>query len=787
MKLLMHELYKHFSGRILWIVMALLVLLNVLFCLREVGKDYDAEYADILKAADSVVRENPEQVYARYLTMNETNSIYSAELEKWVELQFSFMGDPSEMPPQPTEPNYPSEYYEGINDYIFLSAYYREVLTKDEYTEKITALRETAQNTLNEYRAAGYSSDSYAYRYQVRFWNIYGYALEDVKPNESLSYGWDAFWKYDGSGIFLFLAAILVGSRLFTIERDSGMEPILRACRRGRYRLGLSKLSAAVIWMLGISLLFHLSALAVCGYYYGLSDPFTPIQQSPSMIYCPYPFSQLGTFLLTVLTSALASLALCLLTACFTLLLKRAMPAIAISAAVVGLEFLLLEQGGEYFSNINFLVSAIPIRLWERWLPIHAAGRPISYLPFLFGMLGLIALVAGGLSLIRWVLRGMGAARSPRIRLPQLRQKQKRKVRLRRKRTLRLLPYELYKPISVRVGLICLLLVALQIGISFNTLDGEPTFYDEMKARYMQEYEGLSLEEAEAAAAQRLDAYEEATAEGKASEMAAKRISDEITYEEYTAYLDLLNEALTYKETLSAYRQELNYLIEKQNETGIETYPVLSSGFETWASRPFDIPVMVMLLVLLTGVFAREHESKFMPLLRTTKKGRRPVWLAKHSLAALCSLVVALAAIVLDAVLLLTRYPTEFLSAPLICISRYKNTSFAISGGEYLLLVCLMRLLGTLFFGWLTAAISQLLRSEWATAGCMLLCFLPYGLTLLGVESAKLVDFTLLLSGDRLWLVSTSAGGITLVLVFIGAVAVLTSLLSTLSYRKFCE
>lgn len=787
MKLTLHELYKQLSGRILWLVMALLVLLNVIFCFREIEKDYDAETLAAMKAAESIVRENPEEVYRRYQTMLEMQKIYDAEVEKWFEAQMNaIMESPDDLPPEPEEPQFPSEYYEGMNDFAFLDLYYRNVLTADEYNAEISEKRAIAEDTVNEYRAAGYSRDTYSYRYQVRFWNIYGEALETVKPNDSLSYGWDAFWEYDGSGIFLLLAAILAGSRLFTIERDSGMEPVLRATRRGRFRLAIGKIGAAVLWMLGISLLFHLSALVVCGYRYGLSSPFAPLQQSTAMLYWPYPFSQLGTFLLTVLFSALASLAICLLTACFTLLLKRALPAIAISAAVVGVEFYLLEKGGEFFSAVNLLTATNAFRLWERWLPIHFMGSPVSFLPVLLVALLLIALITALLSLERWVHRGMGS-RAPRRILPQLNRRLKRPISLPHFHSIRLFPYEFHKLSSIRMTLICLLLIALQAGISMNALNGEPTFYDEMKEGYMQEYEGMTLEESLSEIGDRLSIYKEVTADGKSLDMARKRLADEITYEEYVAYCNLLNEALTHMDTLSAYQQELTYLCEKTDETGIATRPVLSTGFVTWAARPFDIPVVALLFVLLAGIFAREHESKFLPLLRTAPKGRRPVWTAKLRMAMLCSLAVAAGALIFDLVLLMVRYPTDYLSAPLFCIVRYKNTTTGITAGEYLLLVCLLRALGTLLWGLIITSLSQLLRSEWATAGCMLLFFLPYGLTLLGVPSAERFDVTLLLSGDRLWLASTEIGGMMLLVIFVAVTLLITTVLTAASYKKFCK
>lgn len=768
-------------------MLALLLVLNVVFCLWDGEERYDPEELKVLKIAQRLVWENPEEMQQCYENMLALESAYDEAYEEWQENRINgIFEEHGEIPPEPEAPKFPSTYYEGWSDYEVLSVYYRNALTDEQYKVLVNEKREIARETLSNYRKAGYSEDSYASLYQVDFWIIYGDALEAVHPDASLSYGWDLYWQYGGTGLFLLLAAIFVGARLFTIEQDSGMDLVLRTCKRGRGRLALSKIGSAVVGMLVLSLIFHLSALLSAAYQCGLSSPFAPVQQTDSMIFCPYPLSQLGAFLLTVLFSALAALAVCLLASALTLLLKRALPAIAITAIFVGGEFFLLEKGGEFLSNINLLTATSGLSLWERWSPIHIGEAPISILPILIITLCVVTLIAVLICVLRWVRNGMGL-RNGRIILPNLFREFRLPNLISRRYSVCLLPYEWTKTASLRMMMICLFLIALQVAVSQTTLDGKPTFYDEMKTRYMKEYAELSLTDAETEIAERLARYAEATASGKATEMARQRVAGKITYEDYVVYCDLLNEALTHKETLSIYHKELIYLIEKSEELSIETYPVLATGIVNWMERIFDLPIVLLIFILLVGSFAREYETKFYPLLRTTVKGRELVWHAKFRLAVICSLVVTIGALVLDLVLLLTRYPTDYLTAPLVCISRYHATANAITIGQYLLMISHIRVIGMVFWSILVTALSQLLRSEWITAGCLVVLFLPYGLALLGINDAKWVDFTLLLSGDRLWLISTELGGLTVLLIFIVAKCILCAGLVTASYRKFCK
>lgn len=785
MKLTVNELFKHFRGRVMWLVMALLVVINVAFALRD-GKDrYDPEMIDALKAAERIVNEHPDEIYESYQTMKEMKIAYDDAWYEWLEnSMLGPYGDPA-LEEEPKSPEFPSTYYEGMSDYSFFDNYYKNVLTAEGYETLITEKRENARQTVFNYQNSGYPEDSYAFRSQVDFWILYGEALEQVHPDGTVSYGWDLYWQYDGTGLFLLLAAIFAGSRLFTVERDSGMDVIVRTSRRGRGQLALSKIGAAALWMLAASVVFHLSSLLTAAYQCGLSSPFAPVQQTSVMLYCPYPLSQLGAYLLTVLFSALAAWTVCLLAAGLTLLLKRALPAIAVTALLVGAEFILADGTNEFLKSVNLLTATSGYVLWSRWLPIHIFEAPVSILPIILTTLALLLLVAAMLCTERWVHRGLGM-RTRRWNLPNLFEKLNLRRFLPKFRTVRLLPYEWHKAAGFRTVLICILLIVLQIALSMNTLNGELTFYDDMKLRYMEEYSDLSLVEAEAVISERLSTYAEATTDAKASEMSRLSIAGKITYEEYSAYCDLLNEALTHSRPLTEYRNELRYLIEKSDTLGVETRPVISTGFVNWMERPFDLFAVLFLFVLLSGIFAREHETKIYPILRTTVKGRAPVWFAKLRFVLFCSLIVALGTIAFDSVLLLSRYPTDYLTAPLVCISRYVNTESGITAGQYMMLICLLRVLGLVVWGLMIAALSELFRSEWVTAGCLLLLFLPYGLTLLGVTGAEMVDFTLLLSGDRLWLASTLIGGLGFLGIFALLVVAFAIALSVAGNRRYC-
>ena len=319
---------------------------------------------------------------------------------------------------------------------------------------------------------------------------------------------------------------------------------------------------------------------------------------------------------------------------------------------------------------------------------------------------------------------------------------------------------------------------AFGIGISHE---------DEMKNIYIEEYRDLPLEETYEAVSERMAYYDEISAQEYVSAMAAKRVSGDISHEEYDAYRAELEKARTYKDTLLIYQIELERLLEKADETGIEAKPVMSAGFSILLARDFEVTATLMFIVLFSGLYSREYETGSITLLRSTKSGRDKVFFTKAAETACVSLIVSLAFSLLDIVLTFKNYDMSFVGSPLFAIKGYTNTSSGITVGQYIALITALRAVGYMLLGLLISALSGALRSEWGAAGVTLLLFIPYLLRGLGFKMFEAVDITTMLSADRLYLLSTSWGGLAgLVLIMLGWTAV-TAAVYYRSYRNFCK
>ena len=790
MKLGLYEVAKQLSGKLMWGVLALLLILNMAFCYFFAASRTNAELLADLKVADQVYRESPEEITERYLLYKEMNESYEAALEEWQWVEIG-MTEGSDMTEPPVEPDIPSTYVEGRNDFELFDKYFARLLTDDAYRKQITSDTDTAMETLIGYKSNGYDVNSYAYRYQIRYLETYQKALEQVKIEMGFAYGWDILFAFSGTGLFIFLASIYVGSRLYLAERDCKMHLLIRTTHHGRGKQAFTKILASLILAILITVLFVASSMAVIGWKTGFSSPFGSVQQIQTMFYCPLSLNMLTCLLLTVAMTVLAAFTIIQVTACCSLLLRRGLLSILAVSVGVGAAYYFAIYGKIHFLKyVNLFTAASAETLLGQWRAIHFFDHPISQLIPLTGMLLLLLLIGAIASVIVWASVGVGVSGSKQSRLVEKISELLEKLPRLRRQSLHLAHYELKKLLPGKIATLCLLLIAVKVILSVNALDRELTYKDEIKLSYMEQYADMTLQEASKAVNERLDHYNLIKSEQYVNDMAVKKLKGEISAAEYSAYRNELAEAMTHSKTLSGFAGELDYLIAKEAETGITAKPVFSTGIRNLLANDFEPILVLLLLILFCGSYAKEYESGFRSLLRSTKRGRSPAFFTKGGFVVGLSLLLALSFTLLDVGLVFAHYDMTCTSAPLFAISTYSNTVSGLTIGEYLVLLTILRTLGYTVLGMLIAALSGTLRREWSAAGVTLLLFIPYLLTGIGLTVFEPFDLTLALSADRLYLYSTALGemgSLWFLGIFLTVWSAITAVLATVSYRKFCK
>lgn len=781
MRLSLYEIRKQMGGRLTWCVLALLLVLNMAFCYYFIDSRSNMNLIEAMKVAERVYNEDPEGV-------TQQNRIYKEAVDAYEKAYDDWLMGASESPLEPSFPDIPSTYYEGWYDYDLIDRYLAETMSADEYREIISERLDTSLRTMRNHKLNGYSPDSFTYRYQIRYYEVYSRALDRVEIKGSYAYGWDVLFAYSGTGLFVFLAAVFIGGRLFLAERDCGMHLLLRSARNGRGRQAAAKLFAAVLLSVLITVLLFASTILMIGWKIGFSSPTASVQQIEQMLYCPYDLNMITCLLLTVALTVLAALTILLLTALCSLITRRALLAMLLSAVWVGLSYALSSFGEQQFLKYVNLFSAVSGEtLFGQWRAVHFFDHPVPHLIPLTVYLAILLIGSAIAGCIIWNTVGIGVSATRQNRWRGMLSALVEKLPRFRLRNLGLGTYERQKLLPPSIALICVALIALKIFLSADAFNGELSYQDELKLLYMEQYADMTLQETSDAVSERLAYYAEITSEPYMNDMALKRVKNEITAEEYTVYTQALSEASAYQKTLASYGAELLYLLDKEVQTGINTKPVFGTGVRTLLSNEFE-PILALLFILIfCGSYAREYETGFKSLMHSTKKGRAPVFYTKLMYVILLSFICTLVFTLVDFGLVFVHYDMTCVSAPLFAIQTYSNTASGITVGQYLLMVALLRLLTYTLFGMVIAGLSGVLRSEWSAAGVTLLLFIPYLLNGLGLTVFETVDFTTALSVDRLWLRSTALGGIGFLVIFVLTAFALALLLTAASYRRNCK
>ena len=413
MKLVIFEIKKHINGRLLWLVLAILLVINMALCYYYTSGQPYLDTLHEIKAVDRAYRKDPDKILGIYEEYKDVYEEYEKAFNVWFVNRTSPHRDEF-TDPMPAEPDIPSTIVEGKNDYIVTADYFERIIDDEKYKEQLDGDMLAAVRSVYNYRSNNFDRNSYTYRYQLRYLEVYNKVKNRVTIEEGYDYGWGILFSYSGTGLFIFLAAIFMGSRLFTSERDAGMNLLVRVSKRGRARSAALKMIAMLIISLLLAVIFTLSSMLVIGIRVGFSSPFDSVQQIDEMFYCPYDMSMLTCLMASVAISALAAFTTALVAAGFSLIFRRSLGAMMICAALVGASYYAFLSGtvGDFLKYINLFTATSAETLFGKWRAIHIGQHPVNQTLPLTIMLVIIFAAASEAVVIPWHKYGIGTSPS---------------------------------------------------------------------------------------------------------------------------------------------------------------------------------------------------------------------------------------------------------------------------------------------------------------------------------------------------------------------------------------
>lgn len=496
--------------------------------------------------------------------------------------------------------------------------------------------------------------DSFVIRYQKKVIEKYTAILGSGQIPERIS-GFDEYVAMSGQISLLLFLAVILGSRIILCEHDSRMKSFLCISKRGN-RTYVNKLWLMLILSLGLTAVFSILNLTVCGIRYGLSGWLAPLVSVQSLEFCPYPMSILGYILtLYVISSALTFL-------------------VALFSAVVGKlseSYIFTFFSGGIVCTCLYLSEFDLGDFFTRYRALNLFGIAVDSLPFYAILLLLTGAFLGTLFCLvgnRQTSFGERMRRAENLLLEKtdaVRKKVLNRKRPRRAKRHGLYVYEL-KKIFVSSKLILLVILLLSTKIYFcieNDRQNDP--YEREYYRLCTELGGELTDEKSAYITTGLAECEAVLSQH--DEMRSQVQSGLITSEQYNVYLQRLY-AAEIRQSAFLRLDEQRRHIESLRDEGKKAEIIFDSGWKTLFGAKPDLYLYALILLLFAGIYSFEYKSGMDGLLPSVKRGGHVLDRTKFLTAATVTAVLCLIFAETDIVFLTRRYPLENLSAPSLSV-----------------------------------------------------------------------------------------------------------------------
>ncbi len=594
------------------------------------------------------------------------------------------------------------------------------------YESGIQYVIRVAKLNLADFSASG---SAYILDYQENVIDLYTALLDKGTAPEVIK-GYDEFVLFSGGNLILLLLAVLLGARLSLCEKDAGVLPLLGTLKSGRrvYSAKLTLLAATSISVNFIAFLFNIIAISVKYSFRGL---FAPVQSVQVLAFCPYPIS----------IAAYIGILFAVSTLLFFLF--------AVLAALIGKfsDSYLLSLFGGSLPFLLFVLFDFNINtFFERYRAVNLFGVAADHVIF-WGVLLCLALLALCLlfsfvgrfsSIFGEKIRSLETAFVKKLSALGEKCHTRKKDRPHKRHSLYFFEF---KKIFLSSGLIFLVLILLAAkGYMGVKALPDPDPYEVEYRRLCEEFAGEYTEAKNTEIVNRIREYDDIL--GKQEQMLSQMINDEISREEYDAYMAQYNAAAPKRAALSTLDTQRKHLqsLYVQGITGEFFY---DTGWQKLLFTDVDLLLYALVLFSFVGIYSFESASKMDLLLPTLKNGKKSLHLAKFAAALSATAVFVLIFSALDLCFAAESYPITDGNVSAISLVGVANVPQTISLVGYFLLLLLKKLFGFLLFAALVCTASKLLKRPLLILPIILaLTLLP---KLLWQELPVFFDFTMLL------------------------------------------
>ena len=555
-----------------------------------------------------------------------------------------------------------------FDDFAVLQSLFERTKFLESHEQKMSDIADRALRRISELTYFGFTSDSYEIKSEKRIAEIYSEIKGTVSEESGYSYGYDA---YLNNMTPVFLTALFTAASaawIFRNDFSSGNYQIFKASKNGGRQTAVSKLLVTLSVSFIATVAFCLMTFAAVGVTCGFSFSFDPIQSFPDYYAVPFRCSAIGFVLLQLTVRAITFTVFSYFVSFVTSLRIPYVGCFFISAVAVAINVVIYNYPysgtAPAIRFLNLASTAEMTSLAGFYRSVSLFGFPVNYLSIMIAVCLLLIVLFAGLSIL--IIENsfyLFAERNAGNKITNSNGKIKKCGIIRAEFIKNRLPFLLFSALLLLLSRY--LVVKKEVGDMKQYR--EAIYYNYICALQKVADVDKYIEDEQ----RRLDNITGAFAESK-----EKFESGEMPREEYFEYLNRFETAVTENNVFSDVKNYVSYINYKNFETGLSGGIIYSSGYEKLFSLSPDWFMFLALIVLCSSVFAVEYTGKgFASILRTTKYGRKKVFITKMTIFMLLGGFVSLMFRTVEYLTVKQGFILSDVSSPLYSIEYFSKVS----------------------------------------------------------------------------------------------------------------
>ena len=516
--------------------------------------------------------------------------------------------------------------------------------------------------------------------------------------------------------LLVFALVFLMCVYIFTLERDKELYGLIRTAKYGRMPLIISKLFVLIFFTILICAAYYSSNIALCGLYSGFGDMTRNIQSCELFMNCNLNLQIWQYLVLWGLSKIITMCVLALFIALIFVLVKNTGMVFAVTAFWVFIEGVLYLAIGSnsplnQLKYINFLYFLSGNNIFGNYLNINIFSHTVNIT--LIYVIAMILIAIASVTVICMSFVKSAQITTNNIFTPILEKFRRRFYKI--QGSVSIFKGECFKHYKGSMAIIAIiLLVFVAYG---NATDDISVVYSSAQesaySAYIDKLEGELTQEKEDYLRQQQDYFDGLNEElntistdmSLSAEEKEIRITaiDSILKTKGAAFEEISNQASYIKEVGERYHITpifINYIVYKR---------LAQNPSREW--QYFTL-LMAVIIFISSDIFAYEHKKHMIDLIRCTKKGKLRLVLSKVMTLSLTTLISYTLIYLPYYINFIKTFGTESLNTPVVFMQDFANIGSTISVNSMIFITAAVHIAEAVSVMTAVAMLSQVLKNN---------------------------------------------------------------------------